>query len=151
MSVYKDIRPQPKQEQFLSSPADVVFYGGAAGSGKTISVLLEPLRHVKNKDFKPVILRRTKSDIKKQGGIWDESEKIYPGLGGVGTPSSLTWKFPGGMTLKFDGIEYDKDLQSWQSAQRALIILEELCQLTEKVFWYMLSRMRSTCGVRLCG
>lgn len=148
MSVYKDIRPQPKQEQFLSSPADVVFYGGAAGSGKTISVLLEPLRHVKNKDFKPVILRRTKSDIKKQGGIWDESEKIYPGLGGVGTPSSLTWKFPGGMTLKFDGIEYDKDLQSWQSAQLALIIFEELCQFTEKMFWYMMSRNRSTCGVR---
>ena len=25
------IKPQPKQEQFLSSSADVVIYGGAAG------------------------------------------------------------------------------------------------------------------------
>lgn len=25
------IKPQPKQEQFLSSPADLVIYGGAAG------------------------------------------------------------------------------------------------------------------------
>lgn len=25
------IKPQPKQEQFLSSPADIVIYGGAAG------------------------------------------------------------------------------------------------------------------------
>lgn len=25
------IRPQPKQEEFLSSPADLVIYGGAAG------------------------------------------------------------------------------------------------------------------------
>ena len=27
------IRPQPKQEEFLSSPADLVIYGGAAGGG----------------------------------------------------------------------------------------------------------------------
>lgn len=27
------IRPQPKQEEFLSSPADIVIYGGAAGGG----------------------------------------------------------------------------------------------------------------------
>lgn len=27
------IKPQPKQEQFLSSPADIVVYGGAAGGG----------------------------------------------------------------------------------------------------------------------
>jgi len=27
------IRPQPKQEQFHSSPADIVIYGGAAGGG----------------------------------------------------------------------------------------------------------------------
>ena len=27
------IKPQPKQEQFLSSPADIVQYGGAAGGG----------------------------------------------------------------------------------------------------------------------
>lgn len=27
------IKPQPKQEQFLSSKADLVIYGGAAGGG----------------------------------------------------------------------------------------------------------------------
>lgn len=27
------IRPQPKQEEFLSNPADLIIYGGAAGGG----------------------------------------------------------------------------------------------------------------------
>lgn len=27
------IRPQPKQEEFLSNPADIIVYGGAAGGG----------------------------------------------------------------------------------------------------------------------
>ena len=27
------IQPQPKQEEFLSNPADIAIYGGAAGGG----------------------------------------------------------------------------------------------------------------------
>ena len=48
----KIIRPQAgPQEQFLSSPADIVIYGGGAGGGKTWGLLLEPLRHVSNPQF----------------------------------------------------------------------------------------------------
>lgn len=28
-----EIRPQPRQETFLSTPADIAIYGGAAGGG----------------------------------------------------------------------------------------------------------------------
>ena len=30
-----DIRPQPKQEAFLASPADIAIFGGGAGGGRT--------------------------------------------------------------------------------------------------------------------
>lgn len=33
MSELIEFRPQPRQEAFLSSPADIVVYGGAAGGG----------------------------------------------------------------------------------------------------------------------
>ena len=37
------IGPQPGPQQlFLSSPADIAIYGGAAGGGKTFAELLEP-------------------------------------------------------------------------------------------------------------
>ena len=42
----KIIRPQVgPQELFLSTPADIAFYGGAAGGGKTYALLLEYIRH----------------------------------------------------------------------------------------------------------
>ena len=43
----KIIRPQVgPQELFLSTPADIAFYGGAAGGGKTYALLLESLRQI---------------------------------------------------------------------------------------------------------
>ena len=36
-----DIRPQQgPQEAFLATPADVAFYGGAAGGGRTIGYII---------------------------------------------------------------------------------------------------------------
>ena len=34
------------QEKFLATEADIVIYGGAAGDGKTYSLLPEKLRHM---------------------------------------------------------------------------------------------------------
>jgi len=141
------LRPQPKQEEFLSTQADIAIGGGAAGGGKTLALLMEGARHKENKHFTPTILRRTSTDLKKQGGIWDESEKIYPYQGARGSPSALRWRFPSGMKLQMGHIEYEKDLESWKSAQLGMIGFEELTQFTEKMFWYMLSRNRSTSGI----
>jgi hypothetical protein len=56
------IRPQPgPQERFLSTPADIAIAGGAAGGGKTWSLLLEPIRHSGNGKFGAVIFRRSGS------------------------------------------------------------------------------------------
>ena len=38
------------QERFLATSADICIYGGAAGGGKTFGLLLEPIRHMNNKN-----------------------------------------------------------------------------------------------------
>ena len=71
------IRPQPgPQEAFLASSADIAIYGGAAGGGKSWGLLLEGVRHVSNPEFGAVYFRRTMPQIKNEGGLWDESEKL---------------------------------------------------------------------------
>ena len=48
----------------MASPADIVIYGGSAGSGKSWAILLEPLRHVTtNKEFAAVCFRRNTTQI----------------------------------------------------------------------------------------
>ena len=75
------IRPQPgPQTAFLASPADIAIYGGSAGGGKTWALLMEPLRHVANPQFGAVFFRRTLVQVRNEGGLWDESEKLYPNL-----------------------------------------------------------------------
>ena len=145
----RPISPQPgPQARFLSSPADIAIYGGAAGGGKTWALLMEPLRHIANPAFGAVIFRRTTVQVRNEGGPWDESERLYPLIGAHGYSSMLTWRFPSGASVRFAHLEHDKTVYDWQGAQVPLIGFDELTHFSKKQFWYLVSRNRSTSGVR---
>lgn len=144
-----EVKPQPgPQHKFHASPADVVVYGGAAGGGKTWSLLVEPLRHVGKPRFGCTIFRRTYPEVTNQGGPWDESMQLYPQLGGVPRVGELSWTFPGGARVEFGHLQYDDTCHRWHGSQIPLIEFDELTLFTEYQFTYLLSRNRSTCGVR---
>lgn len=143
------IRPQDGyQMKALSSSADIVIGGGAAGSGKTYSLLLDPLRDVENKGFGGVIFRRTGPQIKSEGGLWDTSMDIYPHVGAIPKSTTSEWFFKSGAKIKFSHMEYEKNMLDWQGSQIPFIGFDELTHFSKKVFFYMLSRNRSTCGVK---
>jgi predicted phage terminase large subunit-like protein len=133
---------------FLGTPADIAIYGGGAGGGKTWALLMEPLRHVANPEFGAVFFRRTTVQIRNEGGLWDESQKLYRHLKAKPKELKLEWKFPSGATGSMAHLEYDKTVNNWQGSQIALELFDELTHFTEKQFFYMLSRNRSMCGVR---
>lgn len=144
-----ELRPQPgPQEMFLTTPADIAIYGGAAGGGKSFALLLEPLRH-KNKDnFGGVIFRRDRQQVTNEGGLWDEAADIYPLFGASSNNTELFYKFPSGSTIGFAGLQLEKDVLKWQGSQIALLGFDELTHFTEYQFFYMLSRNRSKSAVR---
>lgn len=143
-----EIRPQPRQELFLSNPADVCIYGGSAGSGKTWSLLADPLKHYMNSGFGCVIFRRVMPEITNEGGLWDESIKIYTLFRGEPNLSAHRWVFPSGSRVTFRGIQREEDLQSWRGAQIPAIHFDQLETFTAHQFFYMASRNRSVCGVK---
>ena len=121
-----EIRPQPgAQEAFLASEADIAFYGGAAGGGKTWALLLEPLRHAGNPNFGAVVFRRNSVQVRNEGGLWDESAKLYPLVGATPQESTLQWRFPSGAKLKFAHLEHEKTKLDWQGSQIPLIGFDE--------------------------
>jgi predicted phage terminase large subunit-like protein len=140
--------PHPgPQTKFLESNADIAIYGGQAGGGKTWALLAEALRHIENPEFGAVIFRRTSPQITNEGGLWDESMTLYPPY--KGTPRhTLDWKFPSHANIGFRHLQYETDKLAWQGAQIALLGFDELTHFSETQFFYLLSRNRSTCGVR---
>ena len=146
----KRIKPQSGyQMDFLSSEADIVIGGGAAGVGKTFSLLLESLRYTNNRDYGAVIFRRTSPMIRAEGGLWDASTKLYSYISGTEPhKTQLTWKFPSGAKIKFSHLEYEKNIYDWQGSEIVLIGFDELTHFTKTMFFYMLSRNRSTSTIK---
>lgn len=144
-----EIRPQPKQEIALASPADILIFGGGAGGGKTWTLLIEALRNTGNGRFGGVIFRRTSPQITNEGGLWDESLNIYPHFGAKPrTSPNHSWNFPAGSRISFAHLQLEKTVLDWQGSQLAFIGFDELTHFTEYQFFYMLSRARSLSGVR---
>lgn len=143
------IRPQAGyQLKALSSPADIVIGGAGAGVGKTYALLLDPLRDIENPGFGGVIFRRTSPQIRSEGGLWDTSMDIYPHVGATPRETTLEWVFPKGAKLKFSHLEYEKNILDWQGAQIPFIGFDELTHFSRRMFFYLLTRNRSTCGVK---
>ncbi len=144
------IAPQPgPQEAFLATPADIAIMGGAAGGGKTWALLLEPLRHSHNPKFGAVIFRRTSPQITAEGGMWDEAGDLYPDLGAVSRQHPhMFFRFPSGCKIQFAHLQHESDKESWKGAQIPLLCFDQLEDFTEGQFFYLLSRNRSTSGVR---
>ena len=145
------IAPQEgPQYAFMTTPADVCIFGGAAGGGKSFALLLDPLRHIKNPGFGGVIFRQNYKQIHSEGGLFDQSQEIYSHINGAVVRNSppARWIFKSGAKVSFDHIEGDRDLYKWQGSQICYIGFDEVTHFPAKTFFYMLSRNRSTCGIR---
>ena len=141
--------PQPgPQTRFLESRADLAVYGGAAGGGKSFGLLLEAARHRANPGYRGVVFRRTFPQIAAGGGLWDAAGEVYRRVGGVANESKHEYRFPAGAQVAFRHLQHEKNVYDWQGAELAFIGFDELTHFTERQFFYLLSRNRTTCGIR---
>lgn len=137
------------QRVFLSTDCDIAIFGGAAGSGKSWALLLEALRYPsKVYGFDTVLFRRNTTDLRRPGGLWSESMKVFPHAKGVPVQHRLEWKWFGKGTVKLSHLEYDNTVMDWHGSQIGCLCFDELTTFTKAQFFYLLSRNRGTTGVR---
>jgi predicted phage terminase large subunit-like protein len=134
------------QEQFLNSQADITFYGGAAGAGKSHCLLGSFLKFCHHPRTRGVIFRKTTKQISNPGGLFDSAvnlfKKVDPKLKIRNRELELI--FSSGATLKFAYLDTPADKYNFQGAELTFIGFDEIQQLSEDNVIYMLSRLRST-------
>ena len=67
--------------------------------------------------FRCTIFRRTAPELKRQGGLVDESKKVYKYFDAVYKTQAQEWCFSSGAKVSFSAIATDDDLGGWQGSQ----------------------------------
>ena len=144
------VEPQiGKQTDFLCASADIVFYGGSAGGGKTFALIMESVRYMSVDNFHAIIVRKLLEDFKMVGGIWSEASHIYTKLGGVCSDHNVKAKFNNGKSTISGGfIKNDADCMRWLGVQAGCLLFDELTNFTKYQFFDVQSRLRSMSGVK---
>ena len=79
------------QEAALDCAADILFFGGSAGSLKTHTMLLDAMQERENPHFRGIICRQSFPELTD---IIDKSLRLYQPKGGNYNEQKKTWTFP---------------------------------------------------------
>lgn len=145
-------KPQPKQALALSCPATELFFGGAAGGGKSDFILMDFLSGAAKYGDKwnGVLFRKTTKQLEE---LQKRARELYTPIGGVYKGSgakegSDMWIFPNGATLKMRYLERDEDVENYQGHQYTWVGFDELGNYASNYAWtYLMGRLRSAHGV----
>lgn len=140
--------PDSPQELAYYSEADELFYGGAAGGGKTDLLLgLAGTAHTSS-----VIFRR---EFPRLRAIIERSRSIYNAYGQSHAKDSFNeslhiWRLMSGRMIEFAAIQYETDKQKQQGRPRDLYGFDELPEFTESQYRFVTIWNRSTVPGQRC-
>lgn len=142
-------QPGPQAEAISLRWVAELFYGGAAGGGKSDFLLGDFLQDVPTygKAWRGIIFRRTYPELEE---LLARAREIYPQTGAKWNELRRTWTWPNGATLKMRYLARDKDALRYQGHQYTWIGWDELTQWpTLWAYRYLRGRLRSAHDVPL--
>lgn len=133
--------PGPQTDAFFSE-ADELFYGGAAGGGKTdLTIGLSLEAH-----HKSLIVRREGPDLDAMEGRFKEVIGHSNGWNGT----DRKWRLDGGLEIKLGSCKNEADKEGYQGQAHDLKAFDEICQFTESQYRYISGWNRSTIDGQRC-
>lgn len=138
----RTILPQPKQEAFLRLQALQKFYGGAAGGGKSITLMLGASRYVDVPGYSALLLRRTYPELALSGGLIDVGQRMFGGTAAKWNQTGKKWTFPSGAKIEFGYLANEADKYRYKSTEYQYIAFDELTHFSLTQYLYLFSRLR---------
>mgnify|MGYP002338656772 CR=1 FL=1 len=123
-----------------------MFFGGAAGPGKTDALLMAALMYVDHGDYHAILFRRTYPNLEKEGSLIPRSKKWLDHTPADYNGSQHKWTFPSGATLSFGHMNYEDDRFNYNTAEFQFIGFDEATEFTEKQYRFLFSRLRKNKG-----
>jgi hypothetical protein len=128
------------------SPADELYYGGAAGGGKSDLLLgLAIIAHQTS-----IIFRRELAQLTGPTGLIERSRQII-GQQGRYNGQEHSWReLPGGRSLQFGAMQYERDKARYQGRPRDFTAFDELSEFSESQYRFSIAWTRTTIPGQRC-
>jgi hypothetical protein len=139
---YRWMPATTSQRTALDSQADILLFGGSAGSLKTETMLMDAVQEYQNPNLRAIVFR---SSFVEMTDIIDKTRRLYAPMGGVfvGSPK-WTWSFPSGATIRFAYMKTDEDVWKYLGPRYSFIGFDESTLHTERQVRNILGRLSST-------
>lgn len=144
---YCALEPTPKQQQFLDADSTLeVFFGGAAGGGKSAALLMGALSYVHHAGYAALIIRKDLPRLCLAGGLIPRAHEWFAGTKAKWNQARRQWQFPidGGppATLTFGYLARPLDKYRYASSEFQYIAFDELTDFHEDDYRFLFSRLR---------
>src|SRR5215475_12974964 len=140
-------QPGPQTAAITADWCPELFYGGAAGGGKSDYLLGDFLQDVPTygRRWTGILFRRTYNELEE---LIRRSHEIYPQSGAVWHEQPKTWTWNNGASLKMRYLEREADATRYQGHAYTWIGWDELTQWAgDYAYKYLRGRLRSAHGV----
>ena len=138
-----DFTITPRQKAFINAQATEVLYGGAAGGGKSYGQFIDTVIYAgRYPESRQIIFRRTLPELEQSIiGLFQKNlpKELFQYNG-----SKHLGRFKNGSVVYFGYIDKEADVHRYQGAEYDVIRYDELTHFTEKMYVYLLSRLRGT-------